>query len=57
MTLLVFALVRVVPRIAARIGEVRMLAGGLAIALVGMLWLGQITGTTSFLPGMACRSS
>jgi MFS family permease len=51
LTLSVFAMVRVVPRLAPRIGEVRVLAGGLAIALLGMLWLGQISpGSDSLTP-------
>ena len=53
MTLSVFAMVRVVPRIAPRFGEVRILAGGLSIALVGMLWLGQISPGADYLTQMA----
>jgi len=53
MTLSVFAMVRVVPRIAPRVGEVRILAGGLLIALVGMLWLGQISPGSDYLTQMA----
>jgi EmrB/QacA subfamily drug resistance transporter len=53
MTLSVFAMVRVVPRIAPRFGEVRILAGGLSIALVGMLWLGQISPGAEYLTQMA----
>ncbi len=53
MTLSVFAMVRVVPRIAPRFGEVRVLAGGLFTALVGMLWLSQITPGADYLTQMA----
>ena len=53
MTLSVFAMVRVVPRVAPRIGEVRVLAGGLTIALVGMLWLGQLSPGADYLTQMA----
>lgn len=53
MTLSVFAMVRVVPRIAPQVGEVRILAGGLLIALVGMLWLGQISPGSDYLTQMA----
>jgi len=53
MTLSVFAMVRVVPRIAPRLGEVRVLAAGLTIALVGMLWLGQISPGADYLTQMA----
>jgi hypothetical protein len=53
MTLSVFAMVRVVPRIAPRVGEVRILAVGLALALAGMLWLGQISPGADYLTQMA----
>jgi EmrB/QacA subfamily drug resistance transporter len=49
MTLSVFAMVRVVPRIAPRVGELRILAGGLTLALLGMLWLGQISPGADYL--------
>jgi EmrB/QacA subfamily drug resistance transporter len=53
MTLSVFAMVQVVPRIAPRVGEVRILAAGLALALAGMLWLGQISPGADYLTQMA----
>jgi len=53
MTLSVFAMVRVVPRITPRLGEARVLAAGLAIALLGMLWLGQISPGADYLTQMA----
>jgi EmrB/QacA subfamily drug resistance transporter len=53
MTLSVFAMVRVVPRIAPRVGEVRILMAGLSLALVGMLWLGQISPGADYLTQMA----
>jgi EmrB/QacA subfamily drug resistance transporter len=52
MTLVLFALVRAVPRVAARIGDLPLLVGGLLIAATGMAWLSQITETTAFLPGI-----
>jgi EmrB/QacA subfamily drug resistance transporter len=52
MTLVLFALVRVVPRVAERIGDVPLLIGGLTIAATAMGWLSQISETTSFLPGI-----
>jgi predicted MFS family arabinose efflux permease len=52
MTLVLFALVRAVPRLAARIGDLPLLLGGLVTATVAMAWLSQITETTSFLPGI-----
>ncbi len=53
LTLSVFAMVRVVPRIAPRFGEVRILAAGLTIALAGMLWLTQISPDADYLTRMA----
>jgi EmrB/QacA subfamily drug resistance transporter len=53
MTLSVFAMVRVVPRIVPRLGEARVLAGGLSIALLGMLWLSQISPGADYLTQMA----
>lgn len=53
MSLSVFAMVRVVPRIAARLGEARVLAGGLTLALLGMLWLAQISPGADYLTQMA----
>ena len=57
LTLSVFAMVRVVPRIAPRVGEVRILAGGLTIALIGMIWLGQISPGANYVTQMARRWS
>ncbi len=53
LTLSVFAMVRVVPRIAPRFGEGRILAAGLGIALVGMIWLAQISPDADYLTQMA----
>jgi MFS family permease len=52
MTLVLFALVRVVPRAAARIGDLPLLVGGLLLAATGMAWLSQITETTGFVLGI-----
>lgn len=49
MTLSVFAMVRVVPRFVPRFGEFRILAGGLSVALIGMLWLTQISPGANYL--------
>lgn len=49
MTLSVFAMVRVIPRLVPRFGEFRILAAGLTIALVGMLWLTQISPDANYL--------
>ena len=52
MTLVLFALVRVVPRVAARIGDLPLLVGGLLVAATGMAWLSQISETTGFVLGI-----
>jgi EmrB/QacA subfamily drug resistance transporter len=52
MTLVLFALVRIVPRVAARIGDLPLLMGGLLAALTGMAWLSQISADTAFMPGI-----
>ena len=42
-TLTIFAMVKVVPKLLGRVGPFRVLIGGLALALVGLLWLSRIT--------------
>jgi EmrB/QacA subfamily drug resistance transporter len=53
MTLLVFSMVQVVPRLVPRVGNTRLLAAGLAIGLAGMLWLSQIGADTPYFPQIA----
>jgi EmrB/QacA subfamily drug resistance transporter len=48
-----FAMVRTVPRLATRLGDVRLLIGGVSIALTGMVWLSQVSMTTAYFPGIA----
>jgi EmrB/QacA subfamily drug resistance transporter len=52
MTLVILGLVRVVPRVAARIGDMPLLVGGLSLALVGAGWLSQLDAGTAFFPGI-----
>lgn len=52
MTLVLFALVRVVPRVAAAIGDIPLLVGGLTLALAALTWLSQLGTDTPFLPGI-----
>jgi hypothetical protein len=52
MTLVLFALVRVVPRAAARIGDLPLLVGGLLLAASGMAWLSRISESTEFVLGI-----
>jgi EmrB/QacA subfamily drug resistance transporter len=53
MTLVMFSMVQVVPRLAGRIGSTPLLIGGLALDLAGMTWLSRLTETTAFFPGIA----
>jgi EmrB/QacA subfamily drug resistance transporter len=52
-TLSIFSMVRVVPRLLGRFGMQRTLLAGLVSALVGMLWLSQISTTTDYWTGIA----
>jgi EmrB/QacA subfamily drug resistance transporter len=52
-TLVLFATVQIVPRLAARIGTERMLLAGLGTALAGMAWLSRVDAGTAYFPGVA----
>ncbi|HVW46351.1 MAG TPA: MFS transporter, partial [Solirubrobacterales bacterium] len=52
-TLTIFAMVKVVPRLLGRVGPYRTLIGGLTMALVGLLWLSRISTTTDYWTGIA----
>src|SRR6201999_1310710 len=52
-TLSIFAMVKVVPKLLGRIGPERTLIGGLVLALLGLLWLSQISTTTDYWTGIA----
>jgi EmrB/QacA subfamily drug resistance transporter len=52
-TLSIFAMVKVVPRLLGRIGSQPTLIGGLMLALVGLLWLSRITTSTDYWTGIA----
>ena len=49
-TVLIFITSQIVPRIAERVGELRLLAAGVAIALSGMIWLSRLGETTQYFP-------
>lgn len=53
MTLVMFSIVRLVPRLIARFGNTRLLVGGLLIALSGMAWLSRISIDSSYFPAVA----
>jgi predicted MFS family arabinose efflux permease len=52
-TLVMFAVVRAVPRVASRLGTVRLLTGGVLVALLAMAWLSRISLGTSYFPDIA----
>ncbi len=52
-TLTIFAMVKVVPRLLGRIGPELTLVGGLVLALVGLFWLSRISTTTDYWTGIA----
>lgn len=52
-TLSIFAMVKVVPRLLGRVGPQRTLIGGLVLALVGLIWLSRISTTTDYWTGIA----
>src|SRR3954454_8768135 len=53
MTAVMFAMVRLIPRIAHRVGNMALLIGGLVVALTGMVWLSRLSQDTAFFPGIA----
>jgi EmrB/QacA subfamily drug resistance transporter len=53
MTLAMFAMVRVVPRLLRVFDNTRLLTGGLVIAFAGMAWMSQISEGTSYFPQIA----
>ncbi|MDB5888322.1 MAG: major facilitator superfamily 1 [Rhodocyclales bacterium] len=52
-TLANFAAAMVVPWLTRRVGNGRLLAAGLILALIGMAWLSQVTAHTPYLVGVA----
>jgi predicted MFS family arabinose efflux permease len=53
MTVVMFSMVRFVPRLSARWGDARLLVTGVSIALAGMAWLSRIDEATAFFPDIA----
>jgi EmrB/QacA subfamily drug resistance transporter len=53
LTGVMFAMVLVVPRLAQRLGNGRLLAAGVTIALIGMTWLSRVSADTPYLTGIA----
>ena len=53
MTAVMFAMVRAVPVLSARWGDVRLLITGVSLAVLGMGWLSQVGAGTAFFPDVA----
>src|SRR5205814_4598308 len=53
MTVVMFSMVRVVPRLAARLGNTQLLMAGVSLAAIGMTWLSRIDASTAFVSGIA----
>jgi EmrB/QacA subfamily drug resistance transporter len=53
LTLVMFSMVLVVPRLVARFGNGRLLAAGVATAFAGMAWLSQVSADTPYVTGIA----
>ena len=53
LTGVMFAMVLVVPRLMQRLGNPRVLAGGIVTALIGMAWLSRLSADTPYLAGIA----
>jgi EmrB/QacA subfamily drug resistance transporter len=52
-TVTIFAMVKVVPKLLGRVGPEVTLVGGLVLALGGLLWLSRISTTTDYWTGIA----
>jgi MFS family permease len=52
-TAVMFGAARLAPRIAPRIGNSRLLIGGVFLAVAGMAWLSRITADTAYFPQIA----
>ena len=52
-TALIFATAQIIPRLAGRISEFRLLASGVTIALAGMIWLSRLTESSHYFPQLA----
>ena len=50
LTLAMFSMVRVVPRLARTVDDVTLLTGGLVLALAGMTWMSQLSEGSAYLP-------
>jgi EmrB/QacA subfamily drug resistance transporter len=52
LTLVMFSVAQVVPRIPARISSGTLIVGGAIFALIGMAWLSRLSASTQFFPNL-----
>jgi EmrB/QacA subfamily drug resistance transporter len=52
-TLVMFGAVRLVPRVAERVGGFRLLVAGVLVAMIGMAWLSRLTADSAYFPGIS----
>jgi EmrB/QacA subfamily drug resistance transporter len=53
MTVLIFGLAQVVPRLVGLFGNARLLAAGALLTLIGMVWLSRISASSDYVTGVA----
>ncbi len=53
MTVLMFTMVQVVPKLSRRLSSVQLMAGGVGLALAGMTWLSRLGASTQYFPQIA----
>lgn len=53
MTVVNFAVAMLIPRIVARVGQAALIVTGIALTLIGMIWLSRITPDANYLLGVA----
>lgn len=52
MTIALFAMVRIVPRVIRRLGGKRLMVGGASVALASMVWLSRISASSDYFPDL-----
>jgi MFS family permease len=53
LTVVLFSTTRIVPRLAPRFGDTKLLVGGLVLALTAMVWTSRISAGTQYFPQLA----
>ncbi|HEX4016644.1 MAG TPA: MFS transporter [Frankiaceae bacterium] len=53
MTVLMFTMVQVVPKLSIRLSNIQLMAGGVGLAVTGMTWLSRLDAHTQYFPQIA----